>query len=77
METLVPDGRDRSELPSGAAPLIDLAVKWMAGTDPPLIGRLAGATVEFTLDKDGRVSGWFAKTRGGRRDLLPVVPDIP
>lgn len=54
------EGR-REQLPESAAALVDLAVRWT--------GPLAGATVEFVLDEHGRVRSWFAKTRGGRREL--------
>ena len=61
---------DRLDLPDEAASLIDLAAKWMR--DAGLTGPLAGASLEFTFDQHGRVSGYFAKTRGGRRDLEPA-----
>jgi hypothetical protein len=61
----------REDLPDAAAPLIDLAARWMR--DAGLVGPLAGAAIEFTFDKDGRVQGFFVKTRGGRTDLLPAA----
>jgi len=61
---------ERGDLPDGAAPLVDLAARWMR--DAGLLGPLPGASIEFTFDKDGRVSGYFAKTRGGRHDLEPA-----
>ena len=57
----------RNELPDSAAPLVDLAAKWMR--DAGLVGPLAGGAIEFTFNQHGRVSGYFAKTRGGRREL--------
>jgi len=57
----------RHDLPDSAAPLVDLAAKWMR--EAGLTGPLAGASIEFSFDPHGRVSGYFAKTRGGRRDL--------
>lgn len=61
---------DRQALPPGAAPLVDLAAKWMR--DAGLVGPLAGGSLEFTFDTDEHVNGYFAKTRGGRRPLEPV-----
>lgn len=66
---------DRSELPAGAAPLVDLAAKWMVRAG--LVGRLEGTSIEFTFGEGGDVRSYYVKTKGGRRDLLPLVPEAP
>lgn len=62
----LPDG-GRDDLPASAAPLIDLAARWMR--DAGLTGPLAGASIEFTFNELGHVDRYFVKTRGGRREL--------
>lgn len=64
-------GGVRDEMPESAAPLIDLAAKWMA--DAKLIGTVAGATIEFLFDEQGRVRGWHAHERGGRNTLERAI----
>ncbi|MDE3130843.1 MAG: hypothetical protein KGL16_06780 [Acidobacteriota bacterium] len=59
----------RRDLPDSAASLVDLAARWMRNAG--LTGPLAGGSIEFTFDQHARVSGYFVKTRGGRRDLEP------
>jgi hypothetical protein len=67
-------GGVRSDLPDTAAPLVDLAARWMR--DAGLTGPLPGASIEFTFDQAGHVDRYFVKTRGGRRDLdVPVSVD--
>lgn len=61
----------RAELPEGAAALVDLVARWMR--EQGVVGPLAGGSVEFVFDEQERVRGWFAKTRGGRRDLEPAT----
>lgn len=61
--------RQRDELPSGAAPLVDIAIGRMR--DQGLVGQLPNGTIEFVLGGDGRVRAWFAHSRGGRLEIDP------
>jgi hypothetical protein len=70
MDPSVEEGA-RADLPDGAGRLVDLAAKWML--EQNLLGPLPGATIEFRLDEHGRVAGWHAHTRGGRRELEPAA----
>lgn len=70
MESSSRSGGARDQLPEEAASLVDLAARWMR--DAGLTGPLAGGSIEFTFDQHEKVSGYFVKTRGGRRDLEPA-----
>ena len=62
----IPEG-SRHDLPDEAAPLVDLAARWMRQAG--LTGPLPGASIEFTFDQHGRVDRYFVKRRGGRHEL--------
>lgn len=57
----------RSDLGDEAATLVDRAAALMRRAG--LTGPLAGGSIEFLFDEAEHVRGWYAKTRGGRRDL--------